>query len=268
MAKGEFARDGGEADEEVGTRAKVREAALRGGIVVDLNPGPSRFAEGASGRTPLGRYSGQTVIAVGAHPDDLELGIGGTLALLARGGARVVGVIFSVPNKLEERYREARAAAGIVGMSELRFLLPGTSRIEDVKSYELSARLETLVRELRPAALLSHSPADFHRDHVLVHSACQETCAALREDLEVPFFDFFTYYPTMTRPVAVDFHPRIYVDISEAIDLKMEAINAYSSQFQLRDLETDFCRAQAREHGRRIGVKYAEALQVVRMKLS
>lgn len=224
--------------------------------------GPRDFAQGATARAPLGRYSGETVIAVGAHPDDLELGVGGTLSLLARAGANVVGVIASIPNRLEERSAEARAAAKIVGMRELRFLVPGmAARIEDFKGYELVSRLEALLAELGPAALLSHSRADFHRDHVIIHNACLEAS-------RVGFFDFFTYYPTMCRPVAVDFHPRVYVDITETIETKMEAIHAYPSQFQNRELETDFCRAQAREHGRRIGVQYAEAMQVVRMKLS
>ena len=53
------------------------------------------------------RYAGRTVVAVGAHPDDVELGIGGTLAALSEGGARVVMAICSVPVNLETRYAEA-----------------------------------------------------------------------------------------------------------------------------------------------------------------
>ncbi|MBI4425879.1 MAG: PIG-L family deacetylase [Elusimicrobia bacterium] len=210
---------------------------------------------------PVGHYAGKTVIAIGAHPDDLELGIGGTLARMARAGAKVVGMIASVPSKFEQRKAEARDAAGIVGMSELRFLSPDRpSRVEDLKGYELAQWVESVIEEVKPAAMLSHGRSDFHRDHLIVHNACLEAS-------RVAFFDFFTYFPTMCRPVAVDFHPRVYVDISETIQTKMDAIGAYPSQFQSRDLDTDFCRAQAREHGRRVGVQYAEALQVVRMKL-
>ncbi len=212
-------------------------------------------------RPPLSQYTGRTVLAMGAHPDDLELGVGGTMACLALAGAKVVGAVVSVPSQFEVRKLEARVAGGIVGLSELKFLLPDGVRIEDMKSYELVERIQRLIEEVRPAALLSHGTSDFHRDHVLVHNACAEASRG-------SYFDFFTYFPTMTRPVAVDFFPRVYVDITETIETKMRAIDAYPSQFQRRELETEFCRAQAREHGRRVGVQYAEALQVVRMRLS
>ncbi|MBI5202310.1 MAG: PIG-L family deacetylase [Elusimicrobia bacterium] len=212
-------------------------------------------------RRPLSQYTGRTVLALGAHPDDLELGVGGTLACLSAAGAQVVGAVVSVPSLFEVRKLEAKAGAEIVGVSDLRFVLEDGLRIEDLGSGELVEALRELLEEVRPAAILCHGTKDFHRDHVLVHDACAEASRA-------SYFDFFTYFPTMTRPVAVDFFPRVYVDITETIELKMRAIEAYPSQFQRRELETELCRAQAREHGRRVGVQYAEALQVERMRLS
>ncbi|MBI4348806.1 MAG: PIG-L family deacetylase [Elusimicrobia bacterium] len=228
---------------------------------MDLTKTHGAAAAAPAARRPFHQYAGRTVLALGAHPDDLELGIGGTLASLALAGAKVVGAVVSVPNQHETRRAEAQTAAEIVGMSELRFLLDNGVRIEDLKAYELVELIERLIRDSGPALMLSHGTSDFHRDHVLVHNACVEAS-------RVAFFDFFTYFPTMTRPVAVDFFPRVYVDISHTIETKMRAIDAYPSQFQRRELETEFCRAQAREHGRRVGVQYAEAMQVVRMRLS
>ena len=80
------------------------------------------------------RYFGQTVLAIGAHPDDLELAIGGTLARLARNGARVVMAVVSVPADFETRRSEAARAAEILGC-ELRVLMDdGCRRIDDNKS--------------------------------------------------------------------------------------------------------------------------------------
>jgi LmbE family N-acetylglucosaminyl deacetylase len=206
------------------------------------------------------RYTAATVLAIGAHPDDLELGAGGTLARLVRAGARVVMAIVSVPGDYELRMTEARAAAAILGC-ELRVLIEGGKRIDDVKPYQLVGMLDEQVRELAPAAVISHSANEFHGDHVAVHAA---TIAAQR----VRFFDSFAYHPTMTRPLPVAFHPRAYVDISDSIDAKIAAISAHRSQFASRGLDPEMFRDIARMEGRLIGVQHAEGLDVGRMLLA
>src|SRR5437868_14446036 len=85
------------------------------------------------------RYAGRTVLAIGAHPDDLEIGIGGTLAKLSKEGARVVMVVASIPKDFEVRLEEAKRGAEILGC-EMRLLLDaGPQRLEDVKTCDLGA---------------------------------------------------------------------------------------------------------------------------------
>lgn len=208
----------------------------------------------------LERYAGRTVLALGAHPDDVELGIGGTLARLRRAGARVVMAVVSIPGDYAVRRREAERAADILG-AELRVLIdvPG-KRIEDLRHCDLVSLVDREVKDLGPAALLSHGPAEFHRDHVMVHEAA---LAAQR----LRYFDFFTYQPNFCRPVPVPFQPRAYVDISETIDTKMRAIDAHASQFAGRGIATDIFREMARLAGRLVGVQYAEGLEVGRLLL-
>ena len=207
------------------------------------------------------RYGGRTVVAIGAHPDDLELAIGGTLARLAQEQARVVMAVVSVPGDYATRRAEAEHAAQILGC-ELRFLMEGEGRrIEDLKNYQLVGMMDALVRELEPAALLTHSANEFHRDHVMVHEACLSS-QRLRP------FDFFHFNPTMCRPVPVQFHPRAYIDITKTIDLKTQAIEAHLSQFGSRGLDSEMYRDLARVTGRMVGVKYAEGLDVGRMLLA
>jgi len=209
-------------------------------------------------RTFPARYTGRTVIALGAHPDDLELGIGGKLAALSRGGARVLMAVCSVPAEFDRRTAEARAAAAILGC-ELRILMDGgCHRIEDLKTYQLVGMLDDLVRELGPAALLTHGPGDFHRDHVAVYQAAVST-------QRLGLFDFYSYTPTMCRPVPVPFQPRAYVDISDTMDAKMRAIEAHPSQFSARGITAELYRDIARLNGRMCGVQYAEGLDVNRM---
>lgn len=204
------------------------------------------------------RYAGRTVVALGAHPDDLELGIGGTLAALSAGGARVIMAICSVPVDFDTRYAEAKAAAAILGC-ELRILMEGgCRRIEDVKTYQLVGMLDDVVQELSPAALISHGPSDFHRDHVAIYHAAVSTQRLLQ-------FDFYSYMPTMCRPVPVPFQPRAFIDISKTIDQKIRAIAAHPSQFSSRGVTFELYRDIARVTGRMCGVEYAEGLDINRM---
>ncbi len=207
------------------------------------------------------RYGGRTVLAIGAHPDDVELAIGGTLARLARESARVVMAVISIPADFETRRDEARRAAAILGC-ELRILVEnGCCRIDDMKSYQLVGMLDALVRELQPAAVLTHSACEFHRDHIAVHNACMST-------QRIKSFDLFHFSPTMTRAVPVPFHPRAYIDVSDTIELKMKAIEAHLSQFGGRGLDSEMYRDLARLNGRMVGVKYAEGVDVSRMLLA
>jgi LmbE family N-acetylglucosaminyl deacetylase len=215
-------------------------------------------ASAAAPRSFAMRYLGQTVLAVGAHPDDIELGAGGTIAVLTAAGIRVVMGIVSVPADYETRVGEATEAAAILGC-ELRVLLHGgCRRIEDVKSHQLVALLDALVREFTPAAVLTHGPTDFHHDHVTVYETMLST-------QRLAPFDLYSYAPTMTRPMPVAFHPRAYVDISATIGTKLKAIGAHKSQFFSRGLTFEFYRDMARVQGRMVGVEYAEGLEISKL---
>jgi LmbE family N-acetylglucosaminyl deacetylase len=223
--------------------------------ILDAAPELKRARAAVKGSSFAARYLGGTVLALGAHPDDLELGIGGTLAVLANAGVRVVMAIVSVPASYELRVAEAAESAAILGC-ELRVLLEeGCRRIEDLKNYQLVGLVDDAVRRVRPAAVLTHGPTDFHRDHVAVYHA---TVSSQR----IAPFDLYSYVPTMTRPVPVPFQPNAYVDISSTIETKLQAIAAHKSQFYSRGLPFEFYRDIARVNGRMVGVDYAEGLVV------
>lgn len=209
----------------------------------------------------LGKYAGKTVLAVGAHPDDLELGIGGTLARLSAAGARVVMAVVSIPNNRESRIQEATEAAKILGC-EVRFLTKDrTMRVEDLKNHELVSMMDSLVRELEPAALFTHCFANLHTDHKLVHEACMAS-------QRLKYFDMFCYSPTSCHTINVAFSPHAFIDITDVIEAKMKAIRRHSSQFSHRGLKTDHYRKSSNRVGQIVGVEYAEGLEVVRMRLN
>lgn len=226
----------------------------------ELRSAKSDPSAGTDGTRLDVRYAGKTVLAIGAHPDDLELGVGGLLAKLSK-KARVIMAIVSVPSDLHTRLKEAAKSAAILGC-ELEVLFPAACcRVEDVKTYALQETLEALSARLSPALVLSHGPSDFHRDHNLVFNAC----------MAIPTFaasDLLCYHPTATRPVSTPFAPRAFVDITQTIQVKMDAIAVHESQFAARGLAIEIFREQARDHGRRAGVPYAEGLDVCRLLLN
>ena len=209
----------------------------------------------------LSKYAGATVMAVGAHPDDLELGIGGTLARLSRAGARVVMVVVSIPSNLRSRRSEAVRAAKILGC-EVRFLTPNRcSRVEDLKTHQLVGMIDALVKELEPAAMFTHCLANLHLDHKLAYDACMAS-------QRLRYFDLFCYCPTSCHNVSIAFNPHAYIDISDTIEEKMRAINVHSSQFDARGLKTERYREASSISGRVVGVGYAEGVEIVRMKVN
>lgn len=209
----------------------------------------------------LAKYAGTTVLAVGAHPDDLELGIGGTLARLSRAGARVVMVVVSIPSNLRSRRNEAEEAARILGC-EVRFLTPNKcSRVEDLKTHQLVGKIDALVKEFKPEAMFTHCLANLHLDHKLAYDACMAS-------QRLRYFDLFCYCPTSCHNVNIAFYPHAYIDISQTIEEKMRAISVHSSQFDERGLKTDRYREASNQTGRIVGVDYAEGVQIVRMKVN
>jgi LmbE family N-acetylglucosaminyl deacetylase len=230
--------------------------------MTDLASPPLAARPAPAPQPVVSRYKDRTVLAIGAHPDDLELAVGGTLAKLQKSGARVVMGVVSIPADYETRRREAEEAAAILGC-ELRILMDGgiTRRIEDMKTYELVSQLDGVIKELQPAAVMTHGPSEIHRDHVLVYNAVVST-------QRLRYFDFFSYHPNFCRPVAVQFHPRAYVDVSDTIEAKMDSIAAHRSQFCNRGLPIDIYRDIARMNGRMIGVQYAEGLDVSRILIA
>lgn len=206
------------------------------------------------------RYTGQTVIAIGAHPDDVEVGMGGTVARMVADGVRVLVVAVCVPSQFAARVAEAQRASEILGSRFLLIRDRGCSRVEDLKTYQLVAELDRLVVEHQPIALFAHGRADLHKDHRIVFDAVQAT-------LRLGGMDAFCYQPCTCRPGQVTFAPQAFVDIGSTLERKLAAIAAHESQFGQRGIAIDFQRDLARYYGRQAGYDFAEGLEILHLKL-
>lgn len=205
--------------------------------------------------TIIESYAGKTVLGIGAHPDDLEIAMGGTLARLSRAGAKVVMTAVAIPDKLAERKSEAVRAARILGASFETLEPERCVRVEDLAMHDLVGRIDRLVRKYEPEALFSHSSHEIHFDHVLTHRAVLSS-TRLRP------MDVYLFGPSTCKPSLQGFQPRIWVDITDTVDAKIDAIAAHESQFAQRGICVGLFRDQARSRGLPLKIDFAEGLDI------
>ncbi len=194
------------------------------------------------------------VLAIGAHPDDVEIGCGGTLARHRTKGDTLNILTLSrgaAGGDVNVRVAEAYRAAEILGAKLQLANLRDTHISEGAKTIEI---IETAVRELRPTHVYTHCSEDTHQDHRAVHAA---SLVAARS---VP-----NVYCYQSPSSTVQFSPQRFVDITHFIEQKIKAIDAYRSQVaRMESIQNDLIVATARYWGRFAGHVLAEPLKVIR----
>jgi bacillithiol biosynthesis deacetylase BshB1 len=180
------------------------------------------------------------ILAIGAHPDDVELGCGGTLALAARRGQRV-GILHltrgerGTRGSAELRLAEAERAAAALGAVELAFLDCGDGSLRRGEAEE-DALIEVL-RTWRPELLLGPPPSDRHPDHGRAHDLVKAAAfyaglAARGTPRQGPPHRPAAFYSYMQHN---SFEPAFVVDVTAGWEAKMAALAAYRSQLYQGD---------------------------------
>ncbi len=220
------------------------------------------------------------VLAVGAHPDDVELGIGGMLHKMTQHGFSV-GILdltrgeMSTRGTVEERAQESEAAANILGV--VRRNTVGLPDGAIANTTEQQRQVIPFLRDFRPKVLLAPMHSDRHPDHSAAHDLVRDAdyFAGLgrietgHEPCRTP--NVYYYQPYFEDAVM----PQFIVDISENFDAKIAALKAHASQFFNPDYngkrtyissETfwDSIRVRAAYWGNRVGGAYGEPLCVER----
>jgi len=176
------------------------------------------------------------VVAFGAHPDDIELGCGGTLAKLADAGRAVVFVDLTrgelgTRGTIDVRKEEAREAARILGAVARENLALPDGQL--ALTAEAKRKVVEVIRRFRPRLVLLPYFSDRHPDHV--HAS-----EIVYEGTFLAGLPRYVTEKASHRPEKIlyymgweEFSPSFIVDISEQFERKMEAIRAYASQFSL-----------------------------------
>jgi bacillithiol biosynthesis deacetylase BshB1 len=214
------------------------------------------------------------ILAIGAHPDDVEISCGGTLALAARQG-HSVGILdltrgeLSTNGTVEERAAEAAEAAKLLGVRVRRNAGLPDGGIDPLDPAQVRSVVRVL-RALRPSILLTHAPMDRHPDHVEASRIADRAwyLAGLRQfdpEGEAAPHRAEGRYHFASR---IGFPPTFVVDVTPAWEEKRRAILAHRSQVSrgtaaratpLNDPEfLARIEARARHFGTQIGVLHGE----------
>lgn len=223
------------------------------------------------------------ILAFGAHPDDVELGAGGTLCKAISQGKKV-GVVDLTRGELgtrgtaETRDQEAADAAKIMGVAVRENLNFADGFFINDKTHQLE--IIKMIRKYQPEIVLCNAIDDRHIDHGKGSRLVSDACflsglikieTFINDELQEKWRPKLVYHYIQWKNIEPDF----VVDISNFIEQKQEAVNAYGTQFfnsKSNEPETpitsksfiDSVNYRARDLGRLVGVEYAEGFTVER----
>ena len=200
-----------------------------------------------------GDLPSETVLAIGAHPDDVEIGVAGTL--LAHGASGHAVNILTLSRGAEGgatdlRVAESQAAAALLGA---RLFMEDLEDTRIASGHPTVGLIERVIDLVRPTIIYTHSIHDTHQDHRAVHEA---TMVAARR---VPRISCYQA-PSAT----VDFRPTRFVPIADHVDAKQRAIDAFATQADRSYLQPEVIRSNSCYWGRFAHASHAEAFEVVR----
>ncbi len=232
--------------------SRLAESAVE--IVAFLGLGIAFVALLKAGRG-LREFTGEVALAVGAHPDDVDLGTGGFLLKLKASGARVYALTMTrgeqgAPDPAR-RADEAGRAAAYLGLDGHWVLDFGDTGLGD-RIPALRAAIEEKIHEVGATMVLTHAEVDVHGDHRAVNAATRE--AARRVPTVLAYEDVST---------SRTFVPDYYVDVTDFIEDHLRAVALHRSQADKTYMDRELIRGRAAHRGMQVGVPYALAFRTV-----
>ena len=202
----------------------------------------------------------RNVLAVGAHPDDIELGCGATLLAHVAAGDTVTMLVMTggengpgSSDQVRGRWTEQRRAADALGAGLRWGGLRDCTLTPDAATVRI---VERAVQETQADLVYVHAPDDSHQDHRAVAAAALSAARRLSRVL---------HYQS---PSTLTFSPTVFVDVTAHLSGKLAALGAHASQVELSAMvEPDAVLASARHWGAQARIGYAEAFAPTRMVL-
>jgi LmbE family N-acetylglucosaminyl deacetylase len=213
------------------------------------------------------------ILAIGAHPDDIEISCAGTLAKYANQGVQVsiavatdgsAGHMIIPPRELAEiRHQEAENSARVIGAD---FYWLGF--VDEMLGIDIDTRMRfvELIRKAKPDVILTHSPEDYHPDHRALSRVIFDASfmSGLKNvETESPYHPGVQPLYYFDNISGLNFHPTEFVDITDTFEVKQQMLACHQSQIKwLKDHDDVdmlfMTETIVRTRGYQCGVKYAE----------
>jgi len=196
------------------------------------------------------------ILAIGAHPDDIEIGCGGTIKKHVLTGDDVYFIIATSGEKggnKEERIAEAKKSATLMGIKDIYFLsIPDTYISHNGQTVQL---IDNIIKKISPNIIYVHSLKDYHQDHSNIAKSTLSSSRNMKNSI-------MCYEAPSTT---LEFTPNAFKNISATFESKMECINQFVSQEKKDYVERQAIVNLAKFRGKIINVEYAEAFEVLRL---
>ena len=199
----------------------------------------------------------RSVLAVGAHPDDIELGCGGALAKHVAAGDRVTMLVVTRgeegPGRSAQRVAEQLQAVEVLGVHDLIWGEGFLDCRVSLQEFDLVHLIEEAIEKVSATVVYTHMADDSHQDHRVV-SRC--TMGAARSVSTILAYG---------GPSAVGFNPTAFVDISDSLDKKVEALMCHVSQAEASEkVSASWVRSAAEHYGFLCRRPFAEGFAPIR----
>ncbi|MDJ0814899.1 MAG: PIG-L deacetylase family protein [Desulfobacterales bacterium] len=198
------------------------------------------------------------ILAIGAHPDDIEFGCGGALIKYAEKGHHIFLLIMTgggLGGSASVRTREQKDSGKIMGVQKIFW--GGYEDTHLIVDVDLIGEIESVIAKVQPDFIFCHFPDDTHQDH---RHLAQAIMSATRYIRNVLFYE---------GPTTQNFNPQVFVDIADTLDKKEKALQAHRSQVMKTNIEdlsiVEVARSSANFRGIQGRVKYAEAFHSLRL---
>lgn len=204
-----------------------------------------------------------SILVFGAHPDDLEIGMAGTISKLVELDFKVIPIIATLPNFTENdikniRQAESVASSKILGCHKPEFLDLSPSQMKFDR--KLVFVVDNLIKKYKPISVFTQWIGDSHQDHQIL------TKAVISASRDVD--NLYMYETTIPGGITEQtFKPQLYIDITNNIETKKQSLLCFKSQFtRCGHYWIDAIVGRCSYRGYQINTRYAEVFEIIKTR--